>query len=182
MWEALASLAGGWWAQEKTDDRLKQQMDFQREMSNTAYQRSMADMRKAGLNPMLAYSKGGASTPSGAFAPASDILTPAVSTAMAKTRLNAEVENMQQTNENLKKQNANLEAENKRINATTGLTVADTRIKNELWQVAIAEAKKAKTQQEFNEHWVGKLLNTIGMAGQAINPLKGMITVKPTGQ
>lgn len=42
--------------------------DWQQMMSNTAYQRAVSDMQKAGLNPYLAYSQGGASSPSGAVA------------------------------------------------------------------------------------------------------------------
>jgi len=76
------------------------QMEFQRDMSNTMHQREVADLRAAGLNPILSANRG-ASTPSGAMAQLGDAIGAGMNTAMALRRNLAEVKNMEAMNTNI---------------------------------------------------------------------------------
>jgi len=88
---SAASGIAGFLGQQETNAQNRQlaaeNTAFQERMSNTAYQRQVKDLEASGLNPMLAYVKGGgASTPSGTVMPMQNAVSAGLSSAESSAR------------------------------------------------------------------------------------------------
>lgn len=99
-----ASLIGGYLSNRAQRAEAQRNRDFQERMRNTSWQAAVEDMRAAGLNPALAYQHGGAQSPSGSMAQQSDIITPAVGSALQARRLREDILNMEASRKYVKAQ------------------------------------------------------------------------------
>lgn len=91
----------------------REQRSWEETMSNTSWQRGVEDMKKAGINPMLAFSQGGASTPnvSAATVQPKDALAKAITNAGSNALLALQAQNMAATTAKTKADTKYVEAQ-----------------------------------------------------------------------
>lgn len=150
---------------------------FQLQQSNTAWQRSVADMKRAGLNPALAYSKGGASTPGGAVAQVPDFGSTidtgitAARTGSQKALMGSQIGVQQAQRDLIVFQQAHTAAQTANINKHTLLLST--------------KEPRAKVMQKFDEQILGPILDKAGSAFRksredlGLEPLPGAPALTP---
>lgn len=164
--------------------------NWEERMSNTAFQRSMRDMKKAGLNPLMIYGgQGGmASTPGGATAQAGNQEVPDVgevfskgnASAMAALRMKKELDLVEAQKENWDEQSLTQKKMREEMEARRLNTAAQT----ERLVESMANFKKEQQlnskrldydikAQPFDDTLL-RLKDTADTVGSVVNPFKGL--------
>ena len=132
----VASAFGALSANQQADQSAVRQMAFQKETLRHQYQWGMEDMKKAGLNPILAYKQGGAGTASGSSYTPQNVGSAAVSGASSavSSALAARAHDLQLEN----------------IAADTRLKAAQDKTQAALQVQALASAQQSASQSALN--------------------------------
>lgn len=165
----LGNLAGGVLgmmgqreANQSSAQSVQKQMDFQERMSNTSYQRGMSDMKKAGLNPMLAFMKGGASVPTGSTYTSQNELAPLGSSVKEIAPMVAQVENIR--------------ANTAKSVADTGKASADTDLSNAMAAKVRAETPNIQAQTEKIGYEIANILEDTHLKYAEVRKVNAEIT------
>lgn len=151
----------------------QQQMEFQAEQSGTAYQRAMADMEAAGINPMLAAIRGGASAGGGAMANMQNDLGEGANSALSAFQTITQLSNIIKQGDQIDAQTGLLDAQTSNVNADTtdkllrpALTTAQTATERERAGQTAASAREILLRNVINDATSEAQQSTINSASR----------------
>lgn len=121
---AIANVIGGQQTNQSNDAEARMSRMWQENMRASAYQTTVADLKAAGLNPMLAYSQGANQTPGTQMAVMKNYLGDAATSAVQGYNSYQQAENYRQAIEQSKAQTEQIRAQA----ALTAAQEANTRI------------------------------------------------------
>lgn len=178
------SALGGIFQNQQAAAASDKQMAFQKETLQHQYQWAMADMKRAGLNPILAYKQGGAGSAGGSsYSPVnigeafSRGAQTGVSSASQAKQLEAAIDNVnadtllkheQQNTQTAMQTQARASA--MASSAQAAQAGAQTRILDLTLQSAKAAAAQAKIDEDFYKSDAGQMLQILNKIGISVNP------------
>lgn len=193
---AGASLLGGIMQNSAAKSAAAKQMAFQKETLQHQYQWGMEDMRKAGLNPILAYKQGGAGSAAGSSYTPQNVGSAAVqgastaqSSALATRAADAQLENIK-ADTRLKKDQSDtqvaLQLQHRMAAAQSVAQTAKTTQEADILGINVASAKALAAQALIDEAFyksdAGKWLRLWEKgAGAALGPMPGLGVVLGRG-